>query len=40
MLVQKGGHLWHLWDDGFKGNGKEVFDVGTLGHSGVMPPTA
>jgi hypothetical protein len=28
MLVQKGGHLWHLWDHRFMGNGREDFDVG------------
>jgi hypothetical protein len=38
MLVQKGGHPWHLQDHKFMGNGKEVFDVGTLGHYGVTPP--
>ncbi len=32
-----GGHPWHLWDHGFMGNGKEVFDVGALGHSSVTP---
>ncbi len=36
MLVQGGGcHPWHLWDQGFMGNGKEVFDVGALKHSGA-----
>jgi hypothetical protein len=39
MLVQGGGHPWHLWDHKFMGNGKEVFDVGVLGHYGVTPPT-
>jgi len=28
----------HLWDQGFMGNGKEVFDVGVLRHFGVTPP--
>ncbi len=32
----RGGHPWHLWDQGFMGNGKEVFDVRALGHFGVM----
>ncbi len=28
MLVQRGGgHPWHLWDQGFMGNGREVFYV-------------
>jgi len=39
MLVQRGGHPWHLWDHEFMGNGNEFFDVGALGHSSVMPPT-
>jgi hypothetical protein len=30
MLVWGGGHPWHLWDHGFMGNGKEVFDLGAL----------
>ncbi len=34
-----GGYPWHLWDHKFMGNGKEVFDVGALGHFGVMPPS-
>ncbi len=37
MLVQGGGHPWHLWDRWFMGNGKEVLDVGVLGHFGVTP---
>jgi hypothetical protein len=40
MLVQRGGHPWDLWDHGFMDNGKEVFDVGALGHFSVTPPTA
>ncbi len=29
----KGGdHPWHLWDYGFIGNGKEIFNVEALGH--------
>ncbi len=40
MLVQKGGHPRHLWDHEFMGNEEEVFDVGALGHSSVMPPIA
>jgi len=40
MWVQKGGHPWHLQEHKFMGNGEEVFDVGTPGHYGVMPPFA
>jgi len=39
MLVQGQGHPWHLWDNGFMGNGKEVFDVGASWHSDVTPPS-
>jgi hypothetical protein len=38
MLKQKGGgggHPWHLWAQGFRGNGREVYVVGAPGHSGV-----
>jgi hypothetical protein len=36
---KRGGHPWHLWDHGFMGNGKEVFDVRVPRHFGVMPPS-
>jgi hypothetical protein len=39
MLVQGGGHPFHLWDHIFVGNRKEVFDVGALGDSSVTPPS-